>query len=135
MSGTGRLAGKIALVTGAGSGIGEACARVMAAHGATVIVSDLRADAGETVVRSIGGHASFLPLDVTSPEQWDAVIAQIAGRHGGLDVLVNNAGAGTGGGIERETIEDHRRVFDINVTGLWVGIRAALRAMDALGGG
>jgi len=135
MSGEGRLKVKIALVTGAGSGIGEACARVMAAHGATVIVSDVRAEAGEAVARAIGGPASFLPLDVTIPEQWDAVIDEIVSRHGGLDILVNNAGAGTGGGIERETIEGHRRVLDINVTGLWVGIRAALKAMDVRGGG
>ena len=135
MSGTGRLARKVALVTGAGSGIGEACARLMAAQGAMVIVSDVRADAGEAVARAIGGTAAFLPLDVTRPEQWDAAIDEIVRRHGGLDVLVNNAGAGTGGGIERETIEDHRRVFDINVTGPWLGIRTALRAMDARGGG
>lgn len=135
MNQAGRLADKIALVTGSGSGIGEACARVMAAHGATVIVSDVRADAGAEVARSIGGTASFLPLDVTVPEQWDAIIAEIERRHGGLDSLVNNAGAGTGGGIERETIEGHRRVFDINVTGVWVGIRAALKAMDRRGGG
>lgn len=134
-NGTGRLEGKVALVTGSGSGIGEACARVMAGHGATVIVSDVRAEAGEAVARAIGGPASFLPLDVTIPEQWDAVVDEIIRRHDGLDILVNNAGAGTGGGIERETIEGHRRVLDINVTGLWVGIRTALRAMDARGGG
>lgn len=135
MSETGRLAGKIVLITGGGSGIGEACARVMARHGAIVVVSDVRADAGEAVARNIGGSATFLPLDVTVPEQWDATIAEIVARHGGLDILVNNAGAGTGGGIELETIEGHRRVFDINVTGLWVGIRAALKAMDRRGCG
>jgi len=135
MTGTPRLEGKIALVTGAGSGIGEACAVVFAAHGATVIVSDVRRDAGEDVARSIGDDASFLHLDVTDAGQWDEVMAEITKRHGGLDILVNNAGTGTGGGIERETIEDHRRVFDINVTGVWSGIRSALKAMDARGGG
>lgn len=135
MTGSPRLAGKIALVTGAGSGIGEACAIAFAAHGATVIVSDLRKDAGERVAQSIGDNACFLYLDVTDPAQWGEVINEITTRHGGLDILVNNAGAGTGGGIERETIEGHRRVLEINVTGVWSGIRAALKAMDARGGG
>ncbi|MEO6093783.1 MAG: glucose 1-dehydrogenase [Novosphingobium sp.] len=130
-----RLAGKIALVTGAGSGIGEACARSFAAHGATVIVSDVRHDAGLAVAQDIGPSASFLDLDVTDLAQWDRTIAEVRGRNGGLDVLVNNAGAGIGGGIERETIEGHRRVLDINVTGVWAGVRSALKAMDARGGG
>ena len=134
--GTGqRLASKVALVSGSGSGIGEACAVTFAAHGAHVIVSDVRKDAGEAVAQGIGARASFLHLDVTDPVQWDEVVDTIIARHGGLDILVNNAGAGTGGGIERETLEDHRRVFDINVTGVWSGIRSALRAMDKRGGG
>jgi 3alpha(or 20beta)-hydroxysteroid dehydrogenase len=135
MSAPARLAGKVALVTGAGSGIGEACARTFAAHGATVIVSDVRPEAGQAVAGEIGASASFLELDVTDPAQWDRAIADVSSRHGGVDILVNNAGAGIGGGIERETIEGHRRVLDINVTGVWAGIRSALKAMDARGGG
>lgn len=139
MNGTGkadqRIAGKIALVTGAASGIGEGIARVLARHGATVIVSDIREEPGQAVARDIGGSAEFLRLDVCDPASWQETVDMITQRHGGLDVLVNNAGAGTGGGVLRETLEEHRRVFDINVTGLWVGIRAAIPAMDARGGG
>jgi len=131
----GRLQDKIALVTGAGSGIGEACARAFAAHGARVIVSDVRAEAGLAVAQDIGERAIFIALDVCDPEAWDAAIAEITQRFGGLDVLVNNAGTGTGGGIERETLADHHRVLDVNVTGVWSGIRQALPAFAARGGG
>lgn len=130
---SGALHGKVALVTGSASGIGEACARRFAAEGATVIVSDVNAAAGETVAGEIGGV--FMPLDVTDENAWTATIAAITARYGGLDVLVNNAGAGTGGGLARETLAGHRRVMDINVTGTWLGIRAALPAFAAKGGG
>ena len=128
-----QLAGKIALVTGSASGIGEACARRFAAEAATVIVSDINVAAGTAVAAEIG--ASFLQLDVTDETAWAATIAEITARCGGLDVLVNNAGAGTGGGLARETLADHRRVMDINVTGTWLGIRAALPAFAARSGG
>jgi 3alpha(or 20beta)-hydroxysteroid dehydrogenase len=130
-----RLLGKIALVTGSASGIGEACARKLASHGARVIASDVRDEAGAAVATDIGEQALYLRLDVRGQSAWEQVIADITARFGGLDILVNNAGAGTGGGIERETLDDHRRVFDINVTGLWMGIRSALPAFDGRGGG
>lgn len=130
-----RLEGKIALVTGSASGIGEAIAHAFADHGATVFVSDIREEPGMAVAGAIGGNASFIRLDVTDPASWQTAIDAIRERHGGLDILVNNAGAGSGGGIEREPLEDHRRVLDINVTGLWVGIRTAIPAMVARGGG
>lgn len=130
-----RLAGKVALVTGGASGIGEACARAFAREGARVIVSDVRAELGAQVARDIGRDATFTALDVTDVAQWGVAIADVTARQGGLDVLVNNAGMGIGGGIERETPEGHRRVLDTNVTGVWAGIRAALPAMDARGGG
>jgi 3alpha(or 20beta)-hydroxysteroid dehydrogenase len=135
MRDTERLAGRVALVTGAGSGIGEAIARAFAAHGAQVVVTDVRVVPGEAVARDIGEQAWFLPLDVRDPQAWERTVAEVTGRLGGLDVLVNNAGAGTGGGIERETVEGHKSVLEINVTGVWLGIRAALKAMDARGGG
>lgn len=135
MSGAHRLQDRIALVTGAGSGIGEACARLFARHGARVIVSDFRPDAGRAVARDIGERAMFRELDVRSLEGWDTLVAEAIRDFGGLDILVNNAGTGTGGGIERETPDEHRRVLDVNVTGVWAGIRAAVAAFDARGGG
>lgn len=135
MSGAHRLQDRIALVTGAGSGIGEACARLFARHGARVIVTDFRPDAGRAVARGIGERAMFRELDVRSLEGWDTLVAEAIRDFGGLDILVNNAGTGTGGGIERETPDEHRRVLDVNVTGVWAGIRAAVAAFDARGGG
>jgi 3alpha(or 20beta)-hydroxysteroid dehydrogenase len=133
--GEGRLAGKVALVTGAASGIGEATAWAFARHGATVIVSDIRAERGEAVARAIGDDAWFVRLDASDPVSWEAAAVAIIEKHGRLDILVNNAGTGTGGGIQRETIEDHRRVMDLNVTGVWLGIRTMLPAMESPGGG
>jgi 3alpha(or 20beta)-hydroxysteroid dehydrogenase len=135
MSEVGRLAGKVALVTGAGSGIGEATARAFARHGATVIVNDVRAEAGEAVARDVGDRAEFLHFDASNAEAWEGAIATLIERHGGIDILVNNAGTGTGGGIERETLAEHRRVMDLNVTGVWLGIRSAIPAMERRGGG
>lgn len=135
MSAQARLAGKVALVTGAASGIGEATARVFAQHGAKIIVTDIRIELGITVAQSIGSPATFLPLDVRNESAWEQTIAEVVQRFGGVDVLVNNAGAGTGGGIEHETVEGHKKVLDINVTGVWLGMRAVLKAMDARGGG
>jgi 3alpha(or 20beta)-hydroxysteroid dehydrogenase len=130
-----RLAGKVALVTGAARGIGEATARTFAREGAKVIVSDVRAELGEAVVRDIGAAALFADLDVTDPDAWQSALSLAVERFGGLDILVNNAGAGTGGGIDRETLAEHRRIYDLNVTGVWHGVRAVLSAMDARGAG
>jgi 3alpha(or 20beta)-hydroxysteroid dehydrogenase len=135
MSEQARLAGKIALITGAASGIGEATARKFAQHGAEVIVTDIRDELGNAVARSIGMRANYMPLDVRDADGWTRTVAQVVERFGGLDVLVNNAGAGTGGGIERESLEGHKMVLDINITGVWLGIRSVLKAMDQRAGG
>jgi 3alpha(or 20beta)-hydroxysteroid dehydrogenase len=131
----GRLANKIALVTGAASGIGEACARRFAAECAIVIVSDIREAEGKAVAASIGEAARFEMLDASDADAWAASIARIIAKHGGLDILVNNAGCGAGGGIERESLADHKRVMDLNVTGVWLGMKSAIPAMEARGGG
>lgn len=135
MSGAVRLRNRVALVTGAGSGIGEACARVFARNGALVIVTDFRPEAGRAVAQDIGENAVFRELDVRSLDAWDSLMAAVLREFGGLDILVNNAGTGTGGGIGNETPDEHRRVLDVNVTGVWGGIRAALPAFETRGGG
>jgi 3alpha(or 20beta)-hydroxysteroid dehydrogenase len=137
---TGRVAGKVALVTGGAQGIGEACARILAREGATVVVSDIQAEKGEALAAKIGGGAIFLPLDVTDVAGWDAIVADILTRFGRLDILVNNAGGGAGGGpIDRQAVEVHRHIMELNVTSVWAGIKAVALAMaqakDGGGGG
>lgn len=130
-----RLKGKVALVTGGAQGIGEAIARVFAEHGAAVIIADIQRDRGAALAAELGEHASYSFLDVCDIGQWEKLSAQSMQVHGGIDVLVNNAGGGDGGPIDRETPEQHRRILDLNVTGVWNGMRSILPAMDARGGG
>ena len=124
-----RLAGKVALVTGAAQGIGEAIARKLAQHGAEVVVSDIQTAKGEAVARAVGGI--FLRLDVTDADSWSDVAARI----GGIDILVNNAGDGCGGPIETTPLAEHQRVVDLNLNGVWLGVRACVPHMAARGGG
>jgi NAD(P)-dependent dehydrogenase (short-subunit alcohol dehydrogenase family) len=128
------LAGRVALVTGAASGIGAATARRLAADGATVILADL-SDAGERVAAEIGGSARFTRLDVCDPDQWARTVADIESADGRLDVLVNAAGILVMATIEDETLESWRRTIGVNLTGVYLGCRAAIPAMRRAGGG
>lgn len=130
-----RLSGKVALVTGGAQGIGEAISRKLAEHGASVVIGDIQGDKGAKVATSIGEAASFVPLDVTDPDSWSAAVQEVVLRHGGLDVLVNNAGDGTGGPIEHTPVANHQKVVDLNLNGVWFGIRACVPALAARGGG
>lgn len=128
------LSGKFALVTGAAGGIGAAVARTLADSGATVIVTDLAAksDDGAAVVAEIaanGGNAEFLALDVSDEEQWRSVMSQVEERHGGLDVLVNNAGVVLVKPVEEVTLEEMRWITRINIEGAFHGIKHALPLM------
>jgi 3alpha(or 20beta)-hydroxysteroid dehydrogenase len=135
MSSSSRMAGKVALVTGGAQGIGEAIARTLAQHGATVVIADIQQEKGEAVARSIGDRTSFQPLDVCQPESWSAAVDAVAAKCDGLDVLVNNAGNGIGGPIELQDVDQHRAIVDLNLNGVWLGVRAAVLAMAKRGGG
>ncbi len=133
----GRVAGKVALVTGGAMGLGKADCEVLAREGATVIVTDRDAELAHHVADSIGGNA--MALDVTDESQWAEVIRAIQERHGGLDILVNNAG-----NVIFESIEDcstaHFRLhLDIHVMGTFFGCKYALPLMKnrdkVVGGG
>jgi NAD(P)-dependent dehydrogenase (short-subunit alcohol dehydrogenase family) len=131
----GDLDGRIALVTGAGKGLGEATARALAEAGATVVVSDLVAP--EHLAEAIGGIA--LAQDVTSEAQWIATMAAVRERAGGLDILVNNAGVFLARPIVDTTLEDWRFVQSVNVEGVFLGHKHAIpllaeRAMKWRGG-
>ena len=131
----GRLAGKVALITGAAMGQGAAEARRFAEEDARVVVTDVLADGARDVAAEIGDAAIAVALDVTDPEDWDAAVVAAVAAFGRVDVLVNNAGIGIPPRVmEEATLEDHRRTIAVNLDGVWLGMRAVLPAMRDGGG-
>lgn len=153
-----RLAGKIAVVSGGASGIGAETARQFAIHGASVVVTDVAAGAGEMVVSEIvaaGGTAMFMPLDVTDDAAWAEVVDTAVEQYGQLDVLANIAGVsgreyvdyeavrargGVAGGpaglqLDDVTLDAWNRIMEVNSTGVFLGTRHAVKAMRRAGGG
>jgi 2-keto-3-deoxy-L-fuconate dehydrogenase len=127
-----RLDGKCALITGAGSGIGEAIASLFAEQGARVIVADVQADAAQRVTRCIvdqGGVADALTLDVADEEQVRAGFGRVADQYGRLDILVNNAGISHVGTILETSLEEWERVLRVNAGGVFLCARDAVRLM------
>jgi 2-keto-3-deoxy-L-fuconate dehydrogenase len=123
---------KIALVTGAGSGIGASIARVLAQAGAHVVVTDLQEDAGRNTTEEIarsGGSSQFLQLNVAQEESAAAVAARVHENHGRLDILVNNAGIGHVGTIQQTTASDLDRLYQVNVRGVFNVTKAFLPRM------
>lgn len=131
----GRVDGKIALVTGAASGIGRACARRLASEGATVVLTDRDVPGGEAAAGALGAPHVFRALDVTDPAAWANVVDETVRASGRLDVLVNAAGVAVMRDIERTTLEEWRLVHAVNGEGTFLGCQAALRAMKTTGGG
>jgi NAD(P)-dependent dehydrogenase (short-subunit alcohol dehydrogenase family) len=136
---TGRLAGKVALVTGAASGLGAETARRLAREGAAVMLSDLSIGEGEAVAAGIiaaGGHAAFIAHDVISEDDWTAAVTATAGTFGRLDILVNNAGiVGNQLDLMTHSLADWRRILAVNLDGVFLGMRAVGSTMAAQGGG
>jgi NAD(P)-dependent dehydrogenase (short-subunit alcohol dehydrogenase family) len=134
----GRVEGKVAVVTGAASGIGRVTALALAAEGARVGIADVDEGGGEAVaarIREAGGEAFYRRTDVTSLADLEAVIGQAADEHGSLDVLVNNAAVAVAGSVGEMAEEDWARVVDVNLSGVWRGMRAAIPRMAAQGSG
>lgn len=135
---TGSLSGRVALVTGASSGIGEAVALALAAAGASVAVSARRADRLTALVQRIeaaGGTALVLPGDVVDEALATAAVDKTIARFGKLDILVNSAGIIQAGGIENVDTAEYRRVFDVNLMATLYTCRAAIGPMKAQGSG
>ncbi len=125
----GKLDNRVALVTGAARGQGAAEARLFASEGAHVYVTDVRAEEGAKTAADIG--ATFVEHDVTSPDRWAAVVEQVVGERGQLDVLVNNAGVLLWATMTETSLEDWDRLVAINQTGVFLGMRAVAPQMVA----
>jgi NAD(P)-dependent dehydrogenase (short-subunit alcohol dehydrogenase family) len=133
-----RLQGKIAIITGGARGIGEAHARLFAAEGAKVVVTDILAAEGQETVASIkasGGDAIFLRHDVTKEADWASVVADTIKQYGGLTTVVNNAGFANLKGVEEETLEGFNAIVAVCQTGVWLGMKAAMPALKKSGNG
>ncbi len=131
----GRVDGKIAIVTGAASGIGRACARRLAGEGATIVLADRDAAGGTAAAGELGAPHVFRALDVTDPAAWARVVDEAVQSSGRIDVLVNAAGVGVMHDIEHTTLDEWRFVHGVNSEGTFLGCQAAVRAMKATGGG
>lgn len=131
----GRLAGKVAVITGGARGMGEANVRRFVAEGASVHFTDLLADEGETLAAELGPAATFSRADVADASDWGRVVEETERTYGKLDVLVNNAGIVIRHLIEDMSEADYRKVIEINQIGVFLGMKAALPALRQAGGG
>lgn len=130
-----RLAGKVALITGAARGTGEQTARLFVAEGARVVIGDVLESEGHAVAKALGDAAHFVKLDVTQEASWANAVEETRARFGALNVLVNNAGLLHRGPLEATTPEVFERLFRVNQLGPFLGIKAVAPGMKAAGGG
>ena len=134
----GRLEGKVALISGAARGQGEAEARLFANEGAKVVFGDILDMEGEKVeaeINETGGEAKYIHLDVTNESDWETAVKDSVNSYGKLDILVNNAGISIGKNVEETTLEEWDLVQDVNSKGVFLGTKAAIPAMRESGGG
>jgi NAD(P)-dependent dehydrogenase (short-subunit alcohol dehydrogenase family) len=132
------LNGRVALVTGAGHGIGKACVEALSAAGARVVITDIDAGAAAGVARDIaagGGKAAALMQDVTNEKRWPDVVAEAERLFGALDIVVANAGIGIGGPLVEMSLEDWRRQTAVNLDGVFLTIKHTIPSLRKAGGG
>jgi 3alpha(or 20beta)-hydroxysteroid dehydrogenase len=129
----GMLEGRVAIITGAARGQGAAAARRFVGEGARVVIADVTDDTGKTLADELGAAALYRHLDVSSEQEWDAVVGEAVEQFGGLDVLVNNAGVLHFAALTDTTLADYQRVIGVNQIGTFLGMRAAARVMRAGG--
>lgn len=134
--GSQRLKGRVALVTGGLRGIGLACVERFLAEGAQVVLTDLDAsdsDLASATVARLGQAVSFVRANVTSEDDWAAVLKAVEDRHGKLHILVNNAGIDLTGPVAKTSMEGWRRIMSVNVDGVFLGVRTFVPLMEKSG--
>lgn len=131
----GRVDGKVALISGGARGMGAEDARLLVQEGAKVVIGDVRDDEGSALAAELGDSARYVHLDVTQLEQWEAAVATAVGEFGKLNVLVNNAGIVAAGPLREFRMDKWQQVIDVNLTGTFLGMRAAVDPMTEAGGG
>lgn len=131
----GRLSGKVAIITGAAQGMGEATARLFASEGAKLALGDVNAEKGEAVAKDIGENAFFQKLDVSSDEDWGAIVGATRDKFGSVDVLVNNAGLVHFTPIEMLNPDDFNRILGVNTLGPILGTKHVTPVMKEQGKG
>ena len=131
---SGNLIGKVALVTGGASGVGEATARLLQAQGASVAISDINVSAGEQLAAELGEQAMFIRHDVTDEQDWAAAMAAVTSRFGKLDILINNAGILMPGTIESANLKQFQRLMQVNAESCFLGCQHGVVAMKEKGG-
>ncbi len=129
-----RLKDKVAIVTGAASGMGAATARIFAREGAFVILTDMDAEGGQKVAREIGNRAQFVHHDVSKEEDWQKVVDATLKAHGRIDILINNAGV-SGSDPDRFSMKTWDQQMEINAKGVFLGLRAVIPEMQKAGKG
>ncbi len=130
-----RLGSKVAIITGAASGMGAATARLFAREGAKVVIADMKDADGRAIAASIGDGAHFEKLDVTDEANWAACVEATVRRFGKLDILVNNAGISGSAEEDLYSTEAWHRIMNVNATGVFLGTKYGVKAMAASGGG
>jgi NAD(P)-dependent dehydrogenase (short-subunit alcohol dehydrogenase family) len=130
-----RLEDKVVLLSGGASGIGAATARLVVREGGKAVLADRDEAKGRALAAELGAAAHFVPLDVTQESSWQASVAATVEKFGGLHGLLNAAGVGVRNTIEDCTLEEYRRVNDINSLGTFLGCKSAITAMRESGGG
>ena len=131
----GRVEGKVALISGGARNIGGASARMLVAEGAKVVIGDLLDEEGQALADELGDSARYVHLDVTQDADWRSAVQLTVAEFGKLDVLFNNAGIFNGGQLSRYKQAQWQEMLDVNLTGPFLGMRAATDAMIAAGGG
>lgn len=131
----GKLDGRTAIITGAARGMGAGEARLFVAEGAKVVICDLHDERGTALADELGDAAVYVHLDVSDEAQWAAALKRAQQHFGQINALVNNAGIAFPGTIEDTPLEEYHRALAVNITGVWLGLRACAPALRAAGGG